>query len=271
MTVAWPYVDLALARRLERAEGAANVAFVEARAAMRPESGACWIDVAGAWAMYDGVGSPLTQTFGLGLFDPIGAPELERVERFFRERGAAVMHEVSPVAPPELVALLGDRGYRPFELSSVLFQPIGAGSVPARRESEVRVRVIGRDEQELWADTSAAGWGARAELAAFMRDFGAVSARARGTVRFLAEIGGEAVGTAALVLQEGVALLAGASTVARWRGRGGQRALLDARLRFAVEQGADLATMAAAPGGTSQRNAEREGFRIAYTRIKWRG
>jgi hypothetical protein len=29
--------------------------------------------------------------------------------------------------------------------------------------------------------------------------------------------------------------------------------------------------MAAAPGGVSQRNAEREGFRIAYTRIKWRG
>jgi hypothetical protein len=27
--------------------------------------------------------------------------------------------------------------------------------------------------------------------------------------------------------------------------------------------------MGAAPGSASQRNAERQGFRIAYTRIKW--
>ena len=32
----------------------------------------------------------------------------------------------------------------------------------------------------------------------------------------------------------------------------------------------DLAMMGAAPGSASQRNAERHGFRIAYTRIKWR-
>ena len=29
--------------------------------------------------------------------------------------------------------------------------------------------------------------------------------------------------------------------------------------------------MGALPGSGSQRNAERNGFRIAYTRIKWRG
>jgi len=40
-------------------------------------------------------------------------------------------------------------------------------------------------------------------------------------------------------------------------------------LRHAKEQGCDLAMMCAAPGSTSQRNAERQGFRIAYTRIKW--
>jgi hypothetical protein len=42
-----------------------------------------------------------------------------------------------------------------------------------------------------------------------------------------------------------------------------------ARLRHAAEHGCDLATMGAAPGSASQRNAERQKFRIAYTRIKW--
>jgi GNAT superfamily N-acetyltransferase len=71
-------------------------------------------------------------------------------------------------------------------------------------------------------------------------------------------------------IHEGVALLAGASTVPEARGRGAQLALLDARLRYAVEHGCDLAMMCALPGSASQRNAERQGFRIAYTRIKWR-
>ena len=67
----------------------------------------------------------------------------------------------------------------------------------------------------------------------------------------------------------GVALLAGASTVPEGRRQGAQLALLDTRLRFAASQGCDVAMMCTAPGSTSQRNAERNGFRIAYTRTKW--
>ena len=48
------FADLALARRLERAEALSSARFVEARAQLVPESGACWITVAGAYAMFDG-------------------------------------------------------------------------------------------------------------------------------------------------------------------------------------------------------------------------
>jgi hypothetical protein len=41
-------------------------------------------------------------------------------------------------------------------------------------------------------------------------------------------------------------------------------------MRYAFEHGCDLAMMAAEAGSNSQRNAERKGFRIAYTRTKWR-
>jgi hypothetical protein len=68
---------------------------------------------------------------------------------------------------------------------------------------------------------------------------------------------------------EGVALLAGASTVPEARKQGAQLALLDSRLSYAAENGCDLAMMCTLPGTASQRNAERQGFRIAYTRIKW--
>jgi hypothetical protein len=87
--------DLALARRLERAEARSNADFVETRARLFPESGAQWIEVAGAYAMYDTPISPVTQTFGLGLFQAVTRTEIEMIEKFFQERGAPVCHEVA--------------------------------------------------------------------------------------------------------------------------------------------------------------------------------
>jgi hypothetical protein len=40
-------------------------------------------------------------------------------------------------------------------------------------------------------------------------------------------------------------------------------------MRYAFDHGCDLAMMVTQPGSESQRNAERNGFRIAYTRTKW--
>jgi len=81
--------DRSLSCRLERAEGLANAEFVDARARLMPESGAKWISVAGAWAMFDGVDSPWSQTFGLGLFQMPTAAGLTEIEDFFKERGRA--------------------------------------------------------------------------------------------------------------------------------------------------------------------------------------
>ena len=86
---------------------------------------------------------------------------------------------------------------------------------------------------------------------------------------FFAVRDGEPIATAALFMHEGTALLAGASTIPSGRRLGAQNALLNARLQTAASQGCDLAMMVAAPGSASQRNAERQGFRIAYTRTKW--
>lgn len=265
----WPAADLALSRRLERTEADANARFVEARARLYPESAACWIDVAGAYAMFDTPASPLTQSFGLGLFDAVTNAELERLEGFFGERGAPVFHEVSPLADLALLARLSERGYRPVELTSVMYRPLAADLALPGREGGVRVRLAGEAEAELWARTSADGWSETPELSAFMLEIGRIVALREGGLAFLAESDGRPVAAGALSIHDGVALLAGAATIPEARRRGAQLALLETRLRHAVEQGCDLAMMCALPGSASQRNAERHGFRIAYTRIKW--
>src|SRR5258708_30021701 len=97
-----------------------------------------------------------------------------------------------------------------------------------------------------------------------------VGAKRPGGSAFLAELAGQPIATGAMSIWQGVAMLAGASTVPEGRKQGAQLALLNARLSYAAEHGCDLAMMGALPGSSSQRNAERQGFRIAYTRIKWR-
>lgn len=264
------FSDHSLSRRLERAEAHSNASFVEARARIEPESGAEWIDVAGAYAMYDGPASPLTQTFGLGLFDPVTAAELDRLEEFFQRRGAPVFHEVSPLADPGLLPLLSERGYRPIELTSVMYRPVREELPVARPKNEkLRVRLSRQDEWELWARTATKGWSELPELADLMYGLAKVTAKRDGGPCFLAELDGQPIATGVLILHEGIALLGGASTVPEGRRQGAQLALLESRLRYAAQEGCDLAMMCAQPGSASQRNAERQGFRIAYTRIKW--
>ena len=268
---AFPFADIALARRLERAEATSNARAVEARARLRPESGAAWIEVAGAFAMFDGPASPITQTFGLGTFQLPTIAELETIESFYATRGAPVFHEISPLADPALVPMLSGRGYQPFEFTSVMYRPIGptAARNGGATAGRVDVRLIGESEAEVFARTSAEGWREFGH-ADFMYAMQRVYAASEGIRLFLAEVDGRPIATASLMLCDGVAHLAGASTIPDGRKRGAQNALLDGRLQYAAAHGCDVALMGALPGSGSQRNAERHGFRIAYTRIKWK-
>ena len=262
--------DHALASRLERAEGRANIASVEARALADASIGALWIEVDGTLAMFDGPGSPLTQTFGLGMFATLTSEGLDEIESFYSSRGADTMHETCPLADPALLRILPDRGYRQIEQSTVLHQPLSLASHSEMQgDTHVRVRTTSAEESLLWATVGSRGWGDTPELAEFMLDFGRIYARADRMVCFIAEWDGEPAAAAALSVQNGVALLAGASTIPEFRCRGLQTALLHARLAYGARVGCDLAMMGALPGSGSQRNAERRGFRIAYTRTKW--
>lgn len=265
------YSDKRLSQKLERTEARANADFVETRARLEPESGAAWIEVAGAYAMFDGIESPLTQTFGLGLFDEVTNEHLDRLESFFTEQGAPVFHEVSPMADASILSLLGTRGYRPIELTAVMYQELDPNRGPLRQlNPAITARPIKEDEADLWARTAAAGWATEFEgLGEFMLGIGKVSARTKGSRAFIAELDGRAIAAAGFGVYDDVCILAGASTVPDARNQGAQNALLAARLAYAVEHGCGFAMMCALPGSQSQRNAQKNGFQIAYTRIKW--
>ena len=262
--------DHSTACRLERAEGSANARFVEARALLEPETGAQWIEVAGAYAMFDGVRSPCTQTFGLGLLRLPTSAEIEEIERFFTDRAAPIFHEVCPLADQGLVPMLNQRGYQPIEFTSVMFLPLHRKRRSTRNATDhINVRIIGEPDRDRWARTATEGWQAETEFADMIYNLMRINASRAGGLCFLAELREQPIATGVLAIHDGVALLAGASTLPQSRRQGAQKALLEARLQYAIEAGCDLAMFCAAPGSASQRNGERQGFRIAYTRVKF--
>lgn len=265
------FSDKKFSQRLERAEATANANFVEIRAKYDPEINAEWTNVNGTYALFDGVDSPATQTFGLGLFSEVNHTDLDQIETFFKKRNAPVFHEVSPLSDPSLLLFLSSRGYHPIELTNVMYKPLA--HIENKKENinpSITTRVIAAEEADLWAKVVSEGWATEMpDNGKMMLQFAKISARCTGALPYLAELDGMAIATGMLFICGDVAMLAGASTIPEGRNKGAQNALLHSRLRHATQQGCTLAVMAASPGSQSQKNAQKNGFMIAYTRTKW--
>jgi hypothetical protein len=90
-----------------------------------------------------------------------------------------------------------------------------------------------------------------------------------GALPFAASVDGTlgACGTGLVIPERGVFAVCGAGTLAEFRGRGLQTAQLRARMAAAVEAGCENAAVVTQGGTTSQRNAERLGFGVAYSKV----
>ena len=89
----------------------------------------------------------------------------------------------------------------------------------------------------------------------------------RGSTGLLAELDGQPAGGGAFAVQDGLGLFFSDSTLAAARGKGVHQAVISARLAMAAESGCDLAVVSTAPGSISQRNYEKFGFQVVYTRV----
>jgi hypothetical protein len=252
------HADLELARRVESAEAAI------ARGCAVDRPGTAILEVAGGVAVFAGAESPTTEAIGIGLNGPVSPAEIDRLESFFRSRAARVSIDLCPLADPGLVGQLSSRSYRPAEFNNVLVQRIaGAEYEPAQR-----ARRILPEEAELWCRTVGLGFFEQPELTEEEMDVGRAICSMPGALCYRAAAeDGQACAGGAMALHQRLATLFADSTMVPYRRRGFQRELIAARLQEALGQGCDLAAATVAPGSASQRNYERAGFQIAYTKV----
>ena len=257
------FVDQELARRLEMAETILPDC-VEALRRYAPDDPIAAENVAGGIAFFAGRDYPANQVVGMGLYGEVTPSDIDKVEDFFRSRGVPCTVVLSPLAHESLRALLGERGYRIAEFNSVLLRRLSQQE-PGPAVDGVAIEPVTRETARAWMRVIAEGFSQEITVAEDV--FGGFSVLP-GALAFLARVEDTVVGGCGgrIIPEARLAALFGTATLPEYRRRGVQSALIARRLHEAVLAGCEYAVVSTQPGSGSQRNMERRGFRVAYTK-----
>lgn len=272
------HVDRELAQRMERLITAEFHRICEVASLIFPGNSSQCLDVGDGVALWLGEGSPVNLAAGLGMSGPVPAGGLEHIETFYHERGADAVISACPYADHSLMAGLGRRGWRVSDFENLFILEVGGPLFPidsrgGHSESglgeDIDVRVCLPEERSEWARVTAQGFsnGSVPELGHM--EFGHIMAEREEAILVLAWVDGEPAGTGSLIIEDGVGWLSGDATLPRFRRRGIQQEVQRRRLHLARDAGCELAVTEAVPGGASQRNMERLGFKLAYTHVEF--
>jgi ribosomal protein S18 acetylase RimI-like enzyme len=262
------FVDKALARRFEACEEMPQVLYARVFQKTRTEIGAAEEEICGGHMIFAGLGSPIGRATGLGLDRALTAEDLNRVEQFYGSRNAPAQVDLCPLHDPGVFEMFKERGYGIAELNNVLYRrldpkedlPVAPAGCEIRRGRPEEARELGGIvERAFFPDGAPEAF----------KDLLTPLYRMDGALTFAARIKGETVacGAGLVIPQHRVFAVCGAGTAAEFRGRGLQTALLRVRLAAAAEAGCEYAVVVTQGGTASQRNCERLGFCVAYSKV----
>ena len=261
-------VDKALARRLESCEEMPQVLYARIFQKTRPEIGAAEEEICGGHMVFAGLGSPIGRATGAGLDRALTPDDLDRVERFYRERNAPSQVDLTPLHAPEVFEMFKQRGYAIAELNNVLCRKLDSAEQFPPDPVQGEIRRSPPEEAEVA--------GSIVENAFFpagapepFRGLITPLYQMENALPFVATIDDKPVacGTGLIIPEYKVFALCGAGTLSAYRGRGLQTALLQARLKAARDAGCEYAVVVTQGGTVSQRNAERLGLAVAYSKV----
>lgn len=260
------FADTILAGRLERADAGRSLEFVRAGAALYPESQSAWLALGDGYAIFAGTGSPLNKGVGFGVSPNDGDEQLQALEEFYRSRGAIPAIDLAPYAGTTLLESLARRGYAPRYFLNVLAAETVTLRIDDAATGAVRIRRAAPEDAALWSRTVAAGFADGEEVTAedlrlFTTQFHAATSHC-----YLAEVEAITAGGGFMAVCDGVALLGATSVLPEFRNQGIHAALLRERMAHATALGCDIVMSSTSPGSPSQRNLQRHGLHVLYTK-----
>jgi ribosomal protein S18 acetylase RimI-like enzyme len=262
------FVDQAFARRLEAAEEIPQVYSARLYRKLHPEINAAAEPISGGHMIFAGGGSLIGRAVGLGFDGPVSPADLDRLEEFYRSRGAPAQVDVCPLTDSGLLEMVKERGYSLFELNNVLYRRLEGNEVIGAIPAGTRIRAVRTEEVETFCGILQRSFFPIGDAPSDFVTMITPLFQMEGALTFVAEMEGRAVacGAGLLIPEHKVVALFGAGTLAEFRGRGLQTALLRLRMQVAAQAGCEVAVIVTQGGTTSQRNAERLGFRVGYSK-----
>ena len=218
-------------------------------------------------AQFDG---KLNRVIGCAKDAPIGEDDLKELESIYAAIGVKPQIHMSPFAQAYDRNALLTQGYIENKVLSTYWYDIRKWPTETASDApqDVVVRPAEPHEAEQFIAASVAGFQDKGRDADLLRLLAELAIR-RMNMLYFALVDGEIAGTAAMAVMDtpegGAAHFYLDSTMPQYRGRGVHRALIRARLRAAHQLGICLVTDITTVGDGSARNAERAGFRLAYT------
>ena len=234
--------------------------FVEAMRRVAPDLGASAASCGDGVAAFLGVGSPLTTVKGVG--SNLGDEEIEAAEAFFRGCGAGrATFELTPWISSESHELLARRGYRVVDREDVVVRsPEPSSADPDRAVAQVSEHDWPALQLQVNDESPSAEWRALAGACAVLPNAIRVGIR---------DSDGVWLACGQLVPAGQVGFFANDATLTSARKKGAQTALILARMKAAATRPFAFLAAEVAPGSTSERNYQRCGFDIAYTRAHY--
>jgi GNAT superfamily N-acetyltransferase len=262
------FASFKLSEEVETANAVCNAEIAKAYQKSYPNSGAEVLPIAGGYCIYLGENSPLTQVLGIGLGQNVSLNEIEEIEKFYFCKNSDVNIELSPYVEPALLEILRGRGYQLVEVSNVLVKDLNEEGKFVLKSPEIEITPVGLETIKSFPDVLARGFGLEGEIADLLKSVWEVIFTVEGNHLFLAKKDNFLAGGGCISIYRDIASFSGAATLPEFRKLGIQTKLLQYRLNLALELGCKLALISTLPGTLSQNNAERQGFRVIYTRIK---
>lgn len=220
-------------------------------------------------------GSWQNQACGVGLDGPVSDDDIDAMVEFYVSRGVEPRVELSPFADASLIAGLAARKFVVREFEHVLARELPAGEdlealLPFGRPAGIELTLVDKSDADALdraAQATLRGFFPDGELPKPMFDACRMTLAFDSTLTYFAHVDGVLAAAGSLSRATKVASLMGVSTLPEFRRRGIQQVLIAARLALAREHGCVLVTIGSRPGLSTERNAIRMGFRVAYTKV----
>lgn len=194
--------------------------------------------------------------------------KVEAILSYFQDREIPAQFELIPAfVSPDLLKLLTERGYRLSKYHRTLYGACEEAS--PIYYPRIDIQRLGKNDFHTFAAIYTKAFQMPDFLTDAVAQNNAVLYDVPGWNFFLASIEQEPAGIGVLFMKNGIAEMAAAATLPKFRNRGVHQALIQKRIEHAIFSNCHLLVGQATDQSVSQFNMEKAGMGLAYMREIW--